>query len=292
MLEFSGAMLPAPSPYHRTISVQLHVTSVWNPWTRLWSIFLLHAAVSRCGHYLMVVADDRALQLYCRWWRDVIWQELRTNFEARRPQKAQLSSTANELLASRLNDVKLRERMERIDADWAHVESSLDACEQQLSAVQTLLLPSMQASRELTLWMDGVEQTVKAESSLQPKNADDVEQLHKKFTVWHEYLSCCHSLLHPFNGLFSRTAWISWHQKGRPFWILLEQEMMGWQWHQLAHMQIICTLLQTDNHASTSPLSFYKPDALFAAQPTASKHWRQHSGHKHSRNCTLWQMGK
>jgi len=27
--------------------------------------------------------------------------------------------------------------------------------------------------------------------------------------------------------------------------------MMGWQWHQLDHMQIICTSLQTDNHAST-----------------------------------------
>ena len=26
--------------------------------------------------------------------------------------------------------------------------------------------------------------------------------------------------------------------------------MMGWQWHQLDHMQIICTLLQTDKHAS------------------------------------------
>ena len=30
---------------------------------------------------------------------------------------------------------------------------------------------------------------------------------------------------------------------------------MGWQWHQLDHMQIICTSLQTDNHASTSPLT-------------------------------------
>ena len=40
-------------------------------------------------------------------------------------------------------------------------------------------------------------------------------------------------------------------------------------------MQIICTSLQTDNHASTSPLSFYRPDALPAAQQTASKHWRQ-----------------
>jgi len=44
-----------------------------------------------------------------------------------------------------------------------------------------------------------------------------------------------------------------------------------WQWHQLGQMQV-CTLLQTDNHASTPPLSFYWPDALRAAQPTASKH--------------------
>jgi len=64
---------------------------------------------------------------------------------------------------------------------------------------------------------------------------------------------------------FSRTTWVSWHQKGKPFWILLEWEMMGWQWHQLGHIQIICTSLQTDNHASTSPLSFYRPDALPAA---------------------------
>ena len=33
-----------------------------------------------------------------------------------------------------------------------------------------------------------------------------------------------------------------------------------------------CTSLQTDSHANTSPLSFYRPDALPAAQPTASKH--------------------
>jgi len=81
-------------------------------------------------------------------------------------------------------------------------------------------------------------------------------------------------LIHPFNGLFSRTTWVSRHQKGKPFWILLEQEMTGWQWHQLDHMQIICTSLQTDNHASNSPLSFFRLDALPAAQPTASKHQR------------------
>jgi len=48
-----------------------------------------------------------------------------------------------------------------------------------------------------------------------------------------------------------------------------------WQWHQLGHMQI-CTSLQANNHASTPPTTqvFYRPDALPAAQPTASKHWR------------------
>ena len=41
-------------------------------------------------------------------------------------------------------------------------------------------------------------------------------------------------------------------RKVKPIWILLNQE---WQWHQLGHMQV-CTSLQTDNHASTPPLSF------------------------------------
>jgi len=49
----------------------------------------------------------------------------------------------------------------------------------------------------------------------------------------------------------------------------MKQEMMGWQWHQLDHMQIICTSLQTDNVASTSSLNFYRPDALPDAEPTA-----------------------
>jgi len=66
-------------------------------------------------------------------------------------------------------------------------------------------------------------------------------------------------LLHPFNGLFSRTTWVGRHQKGRTILDLMKQEMMGWQWHQLDHMQITYTLLQTDNHASSSPLSFYLP---------------------------------
>jgi len=125
---------------------------------------------------------------------------------------------------------------------------------------------------------------------------------------------------HLFNGLFSRTTWLSGHQKSKTildfnearsdgigvsrlpvldcrttfhpgfggrdspsilsdisentsFWQLKRLVTlstyrhysnnciylsiylsMGWQWHQLDHLQIICTSLQTDNHASTSSL--------------------------------------
>jgi len=84
-------------------------------------------------------------------------------------------------------------------------------------------------------------------------------------------------LLHLFN-VSSSTTWVSRHQKGKPFSICMKQEMMEWQWHQLDHMQIICTLLQTDNHASTSSLSFCRLDVLPATQPTASKCWRKPVG--------------
>jgi len=64
-------------------------------------------------------------------------------------------------------------------------------------------------------------------------------------------------------------------QKVKPIWILMKQEMMGWQWHQLDHYanHFNCTSLLTDNHASTSSLSFYRPHALSDDQPTAWKHW-------------------
>jgi len=68
---------------------------------------------------------------------------------------------------------------------------------------------------------------------------------------------------------------VSRYQKGKTSQDFAEARDSEWQRHQLGHMQV-CTSLQTDNHASTSPLSFflvfYRPDALPAAQPTASKH--------------------
>jgi len=60
---------------------------------------------------------------------------------------------------------------------------------------------------------------------------------------------------YPFNGPFSRTTQMSRYQKGKTNLDLTEARDSEWQWHQLGHMQA-CTSLQTDNHISTSPLSF------------------------------------
>jgi len=76
---------------------------------------------------------------------------------------------------------------------------------------------------------------------------------------------------HPFNCSLSGTTWVSQYQKGKTNLDFTEARDSKWQWHHLGHLQV-CTSLQTDNHASTPPLSFYRPDALPAAQPTASKH--------------------
>jgi len=48
---------------------------------------------------------------------------------------------------------------------------------------------------------------------------------------------------------------VSRYQKGKMNLGITEARDSEWQWHQLGHMQV-CTSLQTDNHASTPPLSF------------------------------------
>jgi len=57
-------------------------------------------------------------------------------------------------------------------------------------------------------------------------------------------------------------------RKVKPVWILLEQRDSKWQWHQLVHMQV-CTLLQTNNHASTPSLKFLQAGCPFC-RPTNS----------------------
>jgi len=95
--------------------------------------------------------------------------------------------------------------------------------------------------------------------------------MHNVITSMHTH-ACTHARTHSFNNPLSGTTRVSWYQKGKTNLDFTEARESEWQWHPQGHMQVICTQLQTDNHASTPPLSFYRPDALPAAQPTASKH--------------------
>ena len=71
----------------------------------------------------------------------------------------------------------------------------------------------------------------------------------------HQQTVDTHTYTHPFYGPFSRTTQVSRYQKGKTNLDFTEARDSEWQWHQLGDMQV-CTSLQTDDHASTSPLSF------------------------------------
>jgi len=57
---------------------------------------------------------------------------------------------------------------------------------------------------------------------------------------------------HLFLALRAHTRPFNGHLSNLDF---TEARSSEWQWHQLGYMQV-CTSLQTDNHASTPPLSF------------------------------------
>jgi len=58
-----------------------------------------------------------------------------------------------------------------------------------------------------------------------------------------------------FNDPLSGATRVSWYQKGKTNLDFTEARDSEWQWHQLGRMQV-CTLVQTDNHASTPAVSF------------------------------------
>ena len=72
-------------------------------------------------------------------------------------------------------------------------------------------------------------------------------------STWHQHTFTYHT--HPFNGPLSGTTRVSRYQKGKTNLDFTEARDSEWQWNPLGRMQV-CTSLQTDNHASTPPLSF------------------------------------
>ena len=95
------------------------------------------------------------------------------------------------------------------------------------------------------------------------------------YLIQQNKVHCSKLLLYtcPFNGPLSRTTRVIRYEKGKTNLDFTKARDSEWQWHQLGHVQV-CTSLQTDNYATPHHSVFYRPDALPAAQPTASKHWR------------------
>ena len=96
-------------------------------------------------------------------------------------------------------------------------------------------------------------------------------------TAWYTaiFVSLCththtrtHARTHMFNGPLSGTTRVRRYQKGKTNLDFTEARDNEWQWHQLGYMQV-CTSLQRDNHASTTPLTLA---VLPVSQPTASQH--------------------
>ena len=70
--------------------------------------------------------------------------------------------------------------------------------------------------------------------------------------VGHSARRFLHIHTHPFNGPLSGTTRSSRYQKVTTNLNFTEARDSEWQWHQLGRMQV-CTLHQTENHASTPP---------------------------------------
>ena len=82
-----------------------------------------------------------------------------------------------------------------------------------------------------------------------------------------------HARTHAHLTAFSMTTQVSWYQKGKTNLDFTEARDSEWQWHQLGHCKSAPCSRQTTTPALYHSV-FYRLDALPAAQPTASKHWR------------------
>jgi len=100
-------------------------------------------------------------------------------------------------------------------------------------------------------------------------------------TLWH-YTTHTHTRTQPFNGPLSGTARVSRYQKGKPNLDFTEAKDNGISW-------AICKSAPRPRQITTPAPDhsvFCRLDALPAAQPSASKHWRHSAGI--SPYCSSW----
>jgi len=104
-------------------------------------------------------------------------------------------------------------------------------------------------------------------------------------------LCLVHNLLQRFRAPTSlpTSTWVSRYRHVKPFWDLLQRETtevaVVTTTRPLKHTHLHLTAEKSNHHHQhTSNQMFYRQDALPAAQPTASKHWRRC---KHLKACWL-----
>jgi len=101
-----------------------------------------------------------------------------------------------------------------------------------------------------------------------------------------------HTIILRLFWILSRTTRVSRYQEGKTNLDLLEQEIVsgsGICWaicKSAPHPRQITMTMPTYHHSV-----LYRPDALPAAQPTVSKHWRQHFSQGHSKTWMLFVAG-
>ena len=99
----------------------------------------------------------------------------------------------------------------------------------------------------------------------------------QRLSRYQHLLITTHTHTHPFNGHLSGTTRVCRYQKGKTNLDFTEARDSEWQWHQLGHMQVCTSAPWSREITMPAPHHsvFYRLDALPAAQPTVSKHWRQ-----------------
>ena len=97
-----------------------------------------------------------------------------------------------------------------------------------------------------------------------------------------------HTHTHTFNGPFLGLPRWAGTRKVKPIWILLKQQTVsgsGFSWAICKSAPRSIQITMPATHHSF----FYRPDALPAAQPTASKHW-SHEHWRHMYTNTWWSV--
>ena len=102
-------------------------------------------------------------------------------------------------------------------------------------------------------------------NSNSPKLLHTLQQLYFStifffYSITHETHTHTHTHTHTrLTALFSETTRVSRYQIGKTNLDFTEARDSEWQWHELDYMYMqVCNSLQTDNHASTPPLSFFQ----------------------------------